>query len=988
MSQPLHRSLLPASVLVGLCLTALGCQQTNLQTPTTSAEHAQVQANVFTSSGQGHASLAVAADGQAAVVWDSKRQERGSFGVYARLFDQAGQAQSHELHLNQYLAQAQWLPAAAYAQDGSLWVAWESQTQDGSGSGLVARAFAADGTPLAEEMAVNLERFGDQSEVVLAANSHGMWAAWTSLSAERSSLVLRLLRDGQPEIMVDADAAEMDRLPSLAVLANGELLLCWTRQLAAEGADAGRHQLMAQRFQANGESLGDAVALASAADQDHLEGQIVALKDGGFAATWMSRAPGDAHYRVMLQRFATLGEATAPAVVVAQASAQESTWFSGATLAAGPANQLAVAWSQDVLDDSVHGRHSSVFLQRFGTEGTPLGTRELLAHEGLLSQHSMAPRLAWTADDRILAAYEGRAGENGSDGSAANLALALPQGFVAPPAMDLGPAQIAASISDADMLAANPPIWDPNYVPQARLPLSAISGGDFGFEGVPGNGWTPPDPELAVGPADLLVMTNGAITSLSKSGVVRWTDEIESSFGFWGSLGTGGFVFDPECKWDPHARRFHAMACERTGGRSYFLYAVSKDDSPDNGNDWWKYRLDVTALAGGDIDSPNMAVGPDSVLLTADFFGPDKYLIYILDKPSILGGGAAVTTSELITGANQQSMGVPVVFDNDPNLYILQSTENGSNNTAILHAIQTPFSAYSRTTTTISLPTYTYPNQPPQKGSSSRPFLFEPRFWSVAQRNGSIWAVHHVNSSRARVRWYEIDLNNWPTSGAPSLAQNGEIDLGGDIHTYFPSIHVDANNNVAISYARSAANEYISMSRSTRAGSDPPNTMRPSQVVRTSDNAHTSGRWGDYSGTQAEPDIPGVFWGHHEFTSGSTSSWRTWVARYDIRPSGFVLSVPGLVSGVPSTIAVSGATPGVQVYFTYSTTGTGLTPAGGLGGVLSLENPNLAAVKTASGLGDASITPTIPGAFAGTTVWLQAVEQGGTTSNWVQRLIN
>lgn len=985
MSHSLSRSLVPACFIAGLCLTAISCQQTATEPGTASSNLSQVQANVFTSSGQGHSSLAVSPDGQAAVVWDSKRQERGSFGIYARLFDQAGQAASHELHVNEYLPQAQWLPAAAFDGQGQLWMAWESQTQDGSGTGLVARAFSAEGTPLGAEMPVNLERLGDQSEVVLAANAEGMWAAWTSRDPEQSGIVLRLLADGEEEQFFSSPEGCHDRLPTLTALANGELALGWTRQQQSDLQEDSFHQVMLQRLNAKGQSIDEMAVLAASAGTDHLEGQLASLADGGFAATWMRRAPGDAQYQVMLQRFAANGEAQTPAIVVAQAQESE-TWLSGAAIASGPDGQLAVAWNQDVSDDSVHGRHSSVFVQRFSAAGTPQGAREILADEGLLSQHSMAQRLAWTADNRILAAFDGRAGQDGRDGSAANLALALPQGFLAPPAKNLGPAQTAASISDADMLAANPPIWDPNFVPQARLPLSASSGGDFGFEGVPGTGWTPPDPELAVGPSDLLVMTNGEISSLSKSGVVRWSDEIESSFGFWGSLGTGGFVFDPECKWDPHARRFHAMACERTAGRSYFLYAISKDDSPDNANDWWKYRLDVTAIAGGDIDSPNMAVNQDSVLLTADFFGPDKYLIYILDKPSVISGGAPTTTSELITGTSQQSMGVPVVFDADPNLYILQSTENSSNNTAILHAIQTPFTSYNRTTTTISLPTYTYPNQPPQKGSSSRPFLFEPRFWSVAQRNGSIWAVHHVNSSRARVRWYEIELNSWPAAGSPSLRQDGEIDLGGGIHTFFPSIHVDANDNVAITYARSASNEYISMSRSTRAGSDPLDTMRPTQVVRTSDNAHTSGRWGDYSGTQAEADIPGVFWGHHEFTSGSTSSWRTWVARFDIRPNAFTLSAPILTSGVPSTISVSGATPGATVYFAYSTAGTGLSPAGGLG-VLSLESPNLAAVQTASGAGTASLSPTIPGSFAGTTVWLQAIEDSGTTSNWVERTI-
>ena len=51
----------------------------------------------------------------------------------------------------------------------------------------------------------------------------------------------------------------------------------------------------------------------------------------------------------------------------------------------------------------------------------------------------------------------------------------------------------------------------------------------------------------------------------------------------------------------------------------------------------------MTALAGNDIDSPNLALSRDYVLLTADFFGPDKYLIYVIDKSSILEGGAPLT---------------------------------------------------------------------------------------------------------------------------------------------------------------------------------------------------------------------------------------------------------------------------------------------------------------------------------------------------------
>jgi hypothetical protein len=332
-------------------------------------------------------------------------------------------------------------------------------------------------------------------------------------------------------------------------------------------------------------------------------------------------------------------------------------------------------------------------------------------------------------------------------------------------------------------------------------------------------------------------------------------------------------------------------------------------------------------------------------------------------------------------------MGIPVVYDNDDRLYILQSTELTENTTVIFHAISNPFTSYSRQTHTLNVPMYEYPNQPPQKGSSSRPYLFEPRFWSVAQRNGSIWAVHHVNSSRARARWYQFDLNGWPSGGTPSITQGGEIDLGDGIYTFFPSIHVDADDNAAITFARSATNEYISMGRATRAADDPLNEFRPVQVVQISQNAHTSGRWGDYSGTQADNEDPDTFWGHHEFTNGDTYSWRTWVGRYDIRPEPMVLHVDPLFAGQTANVEVTGATPSTGVYFVVSVSGTAITEVPALNAILSINNPRLIDNAVSDEFGNVTISVQVPSGAAGRDVWIQAIERNHTT-NWVETTID
>ena len=242
-----------------------------------------------------------------------------------------------------------------------------------------------------------------------------------------------------------------------------------------------------------------------------------------------------------------------------------------------------------------------------------------------------------------------------------------------------------------------PPTYDPELKVEDAFggdPNPFSGRADTGFVGITSTGWAPPDPHMAAGPDHLVAMTNGAIAFFDKDGTKTFQDEIENSYGFWGSLGATGFVFDPEVIYDPFAGRFMAMACERTissgSGDSYFLLAVSDDANP-NGS-WHKYRLNVTSLGGGgDIDSPNIAVDQEAVYLTADFFtGGQKYLIYILEKTPLLGGNpTGITRNLLITGA--QSHGIPVIYGNSPAMYLIEHFESNTNTRVRLHAITDPW---------------------------------------------------------------------------------------------------------------------------------------------------------------------------------------------------------------------------------------------------------------------------------------------------------
>lgn len=942
------------------------------------------QGNVFTGSAQDNAALDVGPDGRVVLVWDSRRQEAGTYGVFARGFDALGRPLTHEVHINEYVKSHQRLPSVAFAGEDAVWFVWNSHGQDGQAGSIVARRFRVDLTPAGPEMAVNTTREGDQTHPVVAGRTDGSaliaWSTTLQSNSARTEIRSRLVdSEGRmlgDEVVVGQNGDGRDILPAVAPMSDDRTLIVWARSQSELTSD-GIYGLL---IGSDGQPEGAEFLISPQDNNQHIEPSVAACVDGRFVVAWLSGT--DDGYAVTVRRFDAGGEPLGKADVIANPT---TGWKSGVAVAMSSDGRFLVSYNSDGEDGSGEG----VFTRGFDSDGTLRTVARVNRHtdgKQALTVATGARRVVWSPLGQIAHAWNGDAGTG--DKSAANMTLLTPADIAVEEPPELGNPSTAQQITSEEFLMAIPPIWDPDYEPIDPLPVGMTASGDYGFEAVTYSGWTPPDPEMAVGPTDIVVMTNGEISTFTKSGINRWRDEIENSYGFWGELGTDNFVFDPEVQWDPHSRRFFAMACERSDNyKSNFLLAVSKDDSPDDRDDWYKYRLDVTSLAGNDIDSPNLSMSKDYVLLTADFFGPDKYLLYIIYKNPLLNGGPPVTTSELISGWGQQSMGIPVVYDNDDNLYILQSTEHTNNTEVIFHAITNPFTSYSRQTYTLTVPAYQYPASPPQMGSSIRPILFEPRFWSVALRNGSMWAVHHVNSSRARVRWYEFDLNGWPSASSPTIAQWGEIDLGSGIYTFFPSIHVDEMNNAAITFARSATNEYISMGRTVREADEPLNKFRPAQVVQISQNAHGIGRWGDYSATQADNEDPRTFWGHHEFTDGSLYSWRTWVARYDIRLEPMVLRVEPLFAGETTDMEVTGATPGSSVYFVFSLDGTGISDVPRLNATLSLEDPRFGARAVADEFGTATISVPIPAGAAGLDVWIQAIEDSHTT-NWVEKTID
>jgi hypothetical protein len=430
-----------------------------------------------------------------------------------------------------------------------------------------------------------------------------------------------------------------------------------------------------------------------------------------------------------------------------------------------------------------------------------------------------------------------------------------------------------------------------NYAPQPEL--SALDdpgsdGPDFGFEAVPGTGWVPPDADLAVGHHHIVAIVNGQIAIFDKAGTNLFRQNLAGAMGFWVHLGAAGFVFDPEAHYDEYSDRYWVVACEQNGTSAFYNLAVSSSGDPTQ--PWHKYRIDVTSLAGRDIDSPNLSIGPASIYLSADFSeGGDRMLFSLFPKGPLLAGEPLPAGHHLLI-PGLRAAGLPSRLGPSAAQFMIQSQLTPAlHSTVVLHGVRPGAGGLQRTQIAVQVPPYLQPGFPPQPKTGVAPDLYDARFWSSVFRRGSVWATHNIRTptsgDRTIVRWYEFRMGNWPLSGTPRLVQWGEVDLGKDIHTFCPSLAVDRAGNMALSFARSSEQEYISFWRAVRRATDPAGTLRDIVPVRSSSAPFTLfQRWGDYGSTVSDPASPCTFWGHHQFTT-ATNDWRTWIARYEMKPA-------------------------------------------------------------------------------------------------------
>lgn len=955
----------------------------------------EARANTFTHSLQDRACLDVDPDGNLLVVWDSRRLELGSYGVAAQLFDPLGRRIGTEIHVNEYMPNAQHEPALAFDKSGQAWIAWESYNQDGDGSGIYLRRFGRDANgdfkAMSSESLVNTTTSSDQFDPSVTVNGKGnVIVTWSYRNADADNEIHTMARiydsNGQPatdEFRVDNGINSFDRVSTGVGLDDGRFVLAWSRT-DAQGDPAGIFMCIVNP---DGSLVSNEMQINDSTDGSfHIEPAIDADASGRFVVTWLKTRKDIDGYDVLAQRFDTNGDAVGDTMRV---SPDTDKWISGSSVAMAEDGRFTISYNihsdMDVVNapqpEPVHP--STLMAQVYDANGNQI-SEAFQVNQMNEGQHNQAAssnsrRAVWSGMNQIAFAWDGMV-----DGDKSGIGLTV----LAPKTLNiLAPAVVEPRMA-CEGLTPNdvrvPPIPTENWVPQDPEIGIASVGPDFGFLSWTTTEWQPPDPDLAVGPDHIITVVNMRMKIHDKVGNELSQEYLED---FWGALGANYFVFDPVAQYDALADRFVIAAAEHEGGdyyKSHLDIAVSKTSNPLDG--WNKYRFSLSSI-GAFVDFENLGIGTDAYYLSADYFAGGGNQIHIFEKAPMLVGGA-VTMKHIQTDGGQVSLGSTTNYDANAVAQYFATSYSGSNTSLKLHAVQNATGTPTLKTYNLTVPYFSNPPYASQKGSSNQISTVDLRIKHGVHRNGTLWLSHTIGENNtARVRWYEIAMNGWPNSGSnPSLTQSGTFNYGTGQHSWFPDISVDSAGDAVIVSNRSSSNDYVYIARTVRKAGDATGTFRESVRLQESDGAHTGGRWGDYSGVDEDPADPGVFWNHHEYNSGTGTNWRTWVGRVDTDKS-MVLTTSDLTRGVQATLTSTGATPNGVVYFAYSFGGSGSTYVPFLNATLDIKNPTSAGSDVADAAGTAVLNKVVPNNAPLKEIWIQAIENKNT-SNVVSKFIN
>ncbi len=255
-------------------------------------------------------------------------------------------------------------PAIAMDAEGNFVVVWNSYLQDGSSNGIFGRRFDSNCTPLSEEFQINIETSGNQREPSVAMDAAGNFVvAWYGPGENEEDIFARRFDlNGQPlgsEFRVNSYTNDRQLYPGVAMDNDGGFVIVWESMNIPEQDNK---IICGQLYDSTGSSIG-AEFVINEEVSDSRYPDVAMETEGNFAIVWMQDKSSNS---IITRLYNADGTAKTEPFEISTIR------FSSVTrpsIAMDKDGNFVVAWDGDPnlagLDD-IHAR-------RYGFDGTAIG---------------------------------------------------------------------------------------------------------------------------------------------------------------------------------------------------------------------------------------------------------------------------------------------------------------------------------------------------------------------------------------------------------------------------------------------------------------------------------------------------------------------------------------------------------------------------------------------------------------------------------------
>ena len=279
------------------------------------------QVNSFEPGNQTNPSMVALADGGYVVVWASENgQDGNSGGIVAQRFAADGTPVGNEIQVNEVTLGNQFSPSVTALGTGFV-IAWQDssgQQPDGSGSGIYGQRFDADGLAIGSQFLINDTTLSTQADANLTETSGGFAAVWSGNgSGDNTGVYLRLFNDAGvalgAEILVNEDTSGGESEAEVTELSNGNLAVTWRD-------NSGTDSVRARLFDNAGAPLGNEFILPGHSGQE-FSPTITGLSGGGFVVVYTNDTADGSGWGTFAQLYDNSGNVQGDAFRVNEATA-------------------------------------------------------------------------------------------------------------------------------------------------------------------------------------------------------------------------------------------------------------------------------------------------------------------------------------------------------------------------------------------------------------------------------------------------------------------------------------------------------------------------------------------------------------------------------------------------------------------------------------------------------------------------------------------